>query len=232
MRIAASLASAEGPGSAQSVVDKALAIARGVDDPARATACSRLIASSDAGGLGSQDDRAGVLTEGRRAAENISSVQDRPARSAALALAQVQFAVPYEASLKKAIELAAQVEYPKFHAEILEACATVLASAGKRERAASLLAEAVTVADNYSLRWDEYTWWRRADTLKSLARTQARLGLHQAARDTVTTHLAHEQQQTLAAIAEIEIDAGELDEAAATIQLISEPDHYLPAPAS
>src|SRR4029077_14417412 len=118
-------------------------------------------------------------------------------------------------------------EYPKFHAEVLEACATVLASVGQGERAASLLEEAVTVADVYSLRWDEYTWWRRADTLISLARTQARQGLHQAARDTVTTHLEHEQQQTLAAIAEIQISAGELDEAAATIQLISEPDRYI-----
>ena len=229
MRIAASLASAKGPGSAQSVVDKSLAIARGVDDPARAAALLTAIASSDGAGLVSQDDRASALRKVRRAAESISSAQDRPRALAAIALAQVHFAVPYESSLKEAIELAAQVEYPKFHAEILEACATVLYSAGKREQAARLLEEAVAVAGGPAGRWDEYTWWRRADTLNSLALTQARQGLHQAARDTVTTHLAHEQQKTLAAIAEIQIDAGELDEAAATIQLISEPDRYIPA---
>ena len=231
MRLAASLASAEGPGSAQSVVDEALTIARRhlADNPARAAALLTAIASSDGGDLVSQDDRAGVLLEARRAAKSISSIQDRPRALAALALAQVHFALPYESSLNEAIELAAQVEYPKFHAEILEACATALASAGRRQEAASLLAEAVTVADIYSLRWDEYTWWRRADTLISLARTQARQGLHQEARDTVTTHLEHEQQQTLAAIAEIQISAGELDEAAATIQLISEPDRYIRA---
>jgi tetratricopeptide (TPR) repeat protein len=229
MRIAASLASAKGPGSAQSVVDKALAIARGVDDPARAAALLTAIASSDGAGLVSQDDRADALRKVRRAAESISSVQDRPRALAAIALAQVHFAVPYESSLKEAIELAAQVEYLKFHAEILEACATVLGSAGQGEQAASLLEEAVAVADGPTGRWDEYTWWRRADTLKSLARTQARQGLHQAARDTVTTHLAHEQQQTLVAIAGIQINAGELGEAAATIQLISGPDRYIPA---
>ena len=229
MRLAASLASAEGPGSAQSVVDEALAIARGVDDPARAAALLTAIASSDGAGLVRQDDRADVLLKVCRAAESISSVQDRPRALAALALAQVHFALPYESSLEKAIELAAQVEYPKFHAEILEACATVLASAGKRGRAASLLEEAVTVAGGPAGRWDEYTWWRRADTLNSLACTQARQGLHQAARETVTTRLLHERQRALAAIAEIQIDAGELDEAAATIQLISDPDRYIPA---
>jgi Trypsin-like peptidase domain len=229
MRIAASLAAEQGPGSAQSVVDKALAIVRGVDDPARAAALLTAIASSEGAGLVSQDDCVGVLRKVRRAAESISSAQDRPRAFAALALAQVHFAVPYKSSLTKAIDLAAQVEYPKFHAEILEACATVLASADKRGQAAGLLEEAVVVADNYSPRWDEYTWWRRADTLSSLARTQAQLGLHQAARDTVTTHLKHERQQTLASIAEIQIDAGALDEAAATILLISEPDHYIPA---
>ena len=229
MRLAASLASAEGPGSAQPVVDEALAIARGVDDPARAAALLTAIASSDGAGLVSQDDRAGVLLGVHRAAESISSVQDRPRVLAALALAQVHFAFPYESTLEEAIELAAQVEYPKFHAEILEACATVLDSAGKREEAASLLEEAVGVASGPAGRWDEYTWWRRADTLISLACTQARQGLHQAARDTVTTRLMHEQQRTLAAIAEIQINAGERDEAAATIQLISEPDRYIPA---
>ena len=229
MRLAASLASAQRPGSAESVVDKALAIARGVDDPARAAALLTAIASSDGAGLVSQDDRDRALLEVHRAAESISSVQDYPRALAAVALAQVHFALPYGSSLEKAIELAAQVEYPKFHAEILETCATVLASAGQRERAASLLEEAVVVADNYSLRWDEYTWWRRADTLISLARTQARQGLYQAARDTVTTRLVHERQNALAAIAEIQIDAGELDEAAATIQLISDPDRNIPA---
>jgi hypothetical protein len=226
MRIAASL---EGPGSAQSVVDEALAIVRGVDDPARAAALLTAIASSDGAGLVSQDDRASVLLEVRRAADSISSVQDRPRALAALALARVLFAFPYESSLEEAIELAAQVGYPKFHAEILEACATVLDSAGKREQAASLLEEAVAVAGGPSGRWDEYTWWRRADTLESLARTQARQGLHQAARDTVTTRIKHERQRTLASIAELQINAGELDEAAATIQLISEPDRYIPA---
>ena len=229
MRLAASLASAQGPGSAQPVVDKALAIARGLEDPARAAALLTAIASSEGAGLVSQDNRDGALLKVHRAAESISSVQDYPRALAALALAQVRFALPYEPSLGKAIELAAQVKYPKFHAEILEACATVLASAGQRERAASLLEEAVAVADGPAGRWDEYTWWRRADTLKSLARTQARQGLHQAACNTVTTHLKHEQQQTLAAIAEIQINAGELEEAAATIQLISEPDRYIPA---
>jgi tetratricopeptide (TPR) repeat protein len=229
MRIAASLASAEGPSSAQPVVNRALAIARGVDDPTRAAALLTAIATSDGAGLVSQADRTGVLLDVCRAAESISSVEDRPRAFAALALAQVHCAVPYESSLEEAIELAGQVEYPKFHAEILEACATVLASAGKRERAARLLEEAVTIADNYSLRWDEYTWWRRADALRSLALTQARQRLHQAARDTVTAHLAHEQQWTLGLIAGIQIDAGELNEAAATIQLISEPDRYIPA---
>jgi hypothetical protein len=157
-------------------VDKALAIAGGVDDPARAAVLLTAIATSDGAGLVSQDDRADMLLEVHRAAESITTVEDHPRALAALALAQVHFACPYKSSLEKAIELAAQVEYPKFHAEILEACATVLASVGQRERAASLLEEAVTVADVHSLRWDEYTWWRRADTLKALARTQARQG--------------------------------------------------------
>jgi len=229
MRIAASLASAQGPGSAQSVVDKALAIARGAHDPVRAAALLTVIASSDGAGLVSQDDRASALRKVRRAAESISSVEDRPRALAAIALAQLHFAFPYKSSLEKAIELAAQVEYPKFHAEILEACATVQYAADKRDQAASLLEKAVAVAGGPAGRWDEYTWWRRADTLQSLALTQARQGLHQAARVTVTTHLAHEQQQTLAAIAEIQIDAGELEEAAATIKLISDPDRYIPA---
>ena len=229
MRLAASLASAEGPGSAQPVVNKALAIARGVDDPARAAALLTAIASSDGAGLVSQDDRASALRKVRRAAESISSVQDRPRALAAIALAQVHFAVPYESSLREAIKLAAQVEYLKFHAEILEACATVLYSAGKGERAARLLEEAVAVAGGPAGRWDEYTWWRRADTLISLACTQARQGLHQAARDTVTTRLLHERQKALSAIAEIQIDGGVLDEVAATIQLISDPDRYIPA---
>jgi len=229
MGLATSLASTEGPGSAQPVVDEALAIARGVDDPARAAALLTAIASFDDGGLVSHDDRAGVLLEAYRAAERIGSVEDRSRALAALSLAQVHFDFAYEFSLEKAIRLAAQVDYPKFHAEILEACAKVLASAGHRERAASLLEEAVTVADVYDSHYEEYTWWRRADTLISLAHTQARQGLHQAARDTGTTCLEHDQQRTLASIADIQIDDGELDEAATTIQLISEPDYYVPA---
>jgi Trypsin-like peptidase domain len=229
MRLAAPLASGQGPGSALTVVDEALAIARGVDDPARAAALLTVIASSDGGGLIGHDDRADLLLEARRAAESIQSANERARTLAAVSLAQVHAGVPYESSLEEAIELATHEDYPKFHAEILEACATVLASAGKRERAASLLEEAVTVAAVYSLRYDEYTWWRRADTLNSLARTQARQGLHQAARDTVTTHLEQEQQLTLASLADVQIDADEPDEAAATIQLISNPDYHIRA---
>ena len=42
----------------------------------------------------------------------------------------------------------------------------------------------------------------------------------------------HERQKALSAIAEIQIDAGVLDEVAATIQLISDPDRYIPAAAT
>ena len=69
MRIAASLAAGRGRVRAQSVVDKALAIARGVDDPARAAALLTAIASSDGAGLVSKDDRASALRKVRRAAE-------------------------------------------------------------------------------------------------------------------------------------------------------------------
>ncbi|MBL7494140.1 trypsin-like peptidase domain-containing protein [Frankia sp. AgB1.9] len=229
LRIAGALASTGGPSSARSVMDEAVALARGVEDPARRAALLTAIVSSDSAGLISPDDHDGLLLDAARAAENVTSVEGRPRALASVALAQVRRGVPYESSLEKALALADEVEYPKFHAEILQDCATVLAEAGRRERAEKLLAEAVRVADNYSLRWDEYTWWRRADTLSSLACAQARQGFHQSARDTVTAHLVHQKQDTLARIADIQIEAGALAEAATTIQLMADPDLRTPS---